>query len=311
MSDEDYFAVEAVSQSSLKQFHQNPIKYQSMYVLNEHQQEPTAAMNFGHLFHEMAAHDFEMSGFCCVPDRFEGFKVPEKARTGNWVLPPKDVVTANSGRRGKKYLEWKKSLAADTQVAPKEWDLDLISEYLAWEKSLSSGAKIISARDYATLEKMIFHPYLEPILQQSVDNREKVFLWDDVATGLPCKAKLDVVVPPTADKRGVVVDWKTTTSLSRFDISRDIRKYRYYWQACWYSQAFEEVFGEPPFFLFCFVDKSGFGFQLVDCSEWIPIAKNEIRQTLYELARFDFDKFLIQPPLQISPPNFLKEAKNE
>lgn len=62
--------------------------------------------------------------------------------------------------------------------------------------------------------------------------------------GGSAKALLDYYRPKTHE----IVDLKSTRSAARHHFERDIRSYRYHWQACWYTDLVRELTGETPRF---------------------------------------------------------------
>lgn len=62
--------------------------------------------------------------------------------------------------------------------------------------------------------------------------------------GVDGKARPDYYVP----NHHKIVDLKSTKCASRLEFERDIRKYRYHWQAVWYSDLIKELTGETPEF---------------------------------------------------------------
>lgn len=304
LTDDEYFADKSLSQSALKMFWDNPLRYKAQYIDNEITSEKTAAMSFGTLFHELAANDFSMSCFARKPTDI--VRVPEAARDGNWVHPPENVLS-NGNRRGKKYLEWKKDVeASGFSIAPSDWDLGKIREALDWESDVGDKT-IVTDSDYLQLERMgsamLFNRYLEPILAETKEDREVAIMWLDEMHGIRKKAKLDLI----RRNPGLVIDWKTTTSLSLASINHDIRKYKYHWQAKWYSEGFEALHGSKPDFVCCFIDKMGYGFVLIDMSLWIERAKDEVERALSSFALCQskgFDRILDQGPVCLAPPKF-------
>jgi hypothetical protein len=306
LSDDEYFARPEISQSALKEFAENPSKYQAFYVNGDPRKHSSPALQFGTLFHELAYHNFDMSIFRARPEHFGRSTLPTHYVGKSWIQPPESVLSKGA-RRGKGYLEWKALVESQGHsVAPVDWDMTLLAEIHAWEKEVD-GKTIVDRDTYIKLEKMaasmVLNPFLQPLLKTAQDMREVSIFWEDSATGLECKAKLDVLTP------GLIVDWKTSSNACNTRLLRkDIMAYKYYWQAAWYTLAVEKLMGLRPSFVWCFVDKNGYGFELVDATLWIEAGEHEVRKTLKRLAEFDFSMIDQRGPINLAPPEYLTDS---
>jgi hypothetical protein len=309
LTDDEYFSKPGVSQSSLKLFSENPSKYQSVYIDGMPDRKKSAAFEFGTLFHELAYHNFDMSIFKSRPEHFGKQTLPLHYAGKNWITPP-DSVLLNKARRGKAYLDWKSSVEEDGySVAPADWDLELLKNLHDWEKA-AEGKTIVDRATYAKLEVMaggmVMNPFLQPLLKTHKDMREVSIFWEDSSTGLECKAKIDLMTS------GLILDWKTSiNACNTRALRRDIANYKYYWQAAWYTLAVEKLTGLRPNFVFCFVDKNGYGFELVDASLWMEVGDREVRQALERLSEFDFESNHTRGPIQLAPPDYLTESVSD
>jgi hypothetical protein len=101
--------------------------------------------------------------------------------------------------------------------------------------------------------------------------------------GVHAKVLLDFYKPAAHE----IIDLKSTKSAERFCFEKDIRKYRYHWQACWYSDLVKEITGESPSFKILAVESHPpycaaiyeIGFDL------IAIARKEIMESIEVLRR--------------------------
>lgn len=75
-------------------------------------------------------------------------------------------------------------------------------------------------------------------LIEACDERELTVIWTDDATGLQCKARVDLY----STTRSALLDVKTTSSIDRFE--RNAWELGYHIQLAWYSRAMS-AFGEP------------------------------------------------------------------
>ena len=84
---------------------------------------------------------------------------------------------------------------------------------------------------------------------------EKTIIWDDLATGAPCKARPDFVTQRMGST--FIVDLKTTEDASPRGFSRSAYKYRYHVQAAFYLDGYEQAHGvTPEAFIFIAVEKN-------------------------------------------------------
>lgn len=84
---------------------------------------------------------------------------------------------------------------------------------------------------------------------------EVTVLWDDEATGVPCKARIDRLT--SIRERVVAVDLKTTDAdLDDASLARTVVKYGYDVQAAQYLDGLAAIGAEDPAFLFVFQQKT-------------------------------------------------------
>ncbi len=80
---------------------------------------------------------------------------------------------------------------------------------------------------------------------------EVCMVWIDPRTGLKCKARADYARREPA----ALIDLKTTQNATEKSFRRDMDKYRYYQQAAFYSDGWEVLTGNMPFFVFIVAEK--------------------------------------------------------
>lgn len=95
---------------------------------------------------------------------------------------------------------------------------------------LAPGAEILTAEEYSTVEHVAAavqaHPAARALLAEG--RAEEVITWTDEATGLPCKARLDLLAPR------FVLDLKTTRMPTLWRIASDAAGYRHHGQLAFY-----------------------------------------------------------------------------
>lgn len=125
-----------------------------------------------------------------------------------------------------------------------------------WEAE-NAGRGVVSAEDFELLTRMSdavrSHPIAGALLKRA-ERTEICAEWTDAYSN-NCKALLDAVAflntPNTT-----IYDLKTTTDASADEFSRAIGRYRYHWQAAFYSEALAASGYEPRNFCFVAVEKS-------------------------------------------------------
>ena len=81
---------------------------------------------------------------------------------------------------------------------------------------------------------------------------EVCIVWQDVQTGLICKARLDYYQKTI----NAIVDLKTTIKTAGYDdVAAYIYRYSYYQKAAWYCDGLKALIGEMPDFVFMFLEK--------------------------------------------------------
>lgn len=140
--------------------------------------------------------------------------------------------------------------------------------------------------DMAQVEAMIragrADPYLSWIVQFS--KKESLRLWEDPATGLPLKSKLDGVY-----KERLVTDLKTTSCRSREEFLKSCQRYHYDRQAAFYLDAISAPAAHRPRFCFLAIQKikpfAVWRFDFATDSEFVEGGRKKYQSLLDELAR--------------------------
>ncbi|GHB87286.1 PD-(D/E)XK nuclease-like domain-containing protein [Persicitalea jodogahamensis] len=137
----------------------------------------------------------------------------------------------------------------------------------------------------AQVEKMVRAARADPFLSWVVQfsQNEGVRLWDDVATGLRLKSKLDNVY-----KSRLVTDLKTTSAHSREEFLRSCQRYDYDRQAAFYLDAIAAPAAHRPRFCFLAIQKqkpfSVWRFDFADDSDFIAQGRQKYRFLLDQWA---------------------------
>jgi len=124
-----------------------------------------------------------------------------------------------------------------------------------WTKFLAEnlGKIILSQKEYEQVIKMrdsVFdHPKANDILSFDIEAEKEIFF---ELEGVPCKAKLDAIVPSI----NTVIDFKTARSSTAESFRRDAINMHYDLQAYWYYEAYKSLYGSyPDFYAFIVVSK--------------------------------------------------------
>lgn len=224
LSREEYDAIEAVNQSSLKVLiERTPAHYRWSKANPE---PPSDALRFGNLVHLA----------CYEPARF----------ASDVVMMPKFDRRTKIGKEDA--AAWEAENAAKVAIDEDEYRL--------------LGAIQMAVSEHPDAAKLIGKP----------GAREATVVWDDEATGIRCKARMDQVV---AGNRGII-DLKTSRDTRDFALEGDNRKYGYDVQAAFYCDGLAAATGcEPPPVVLIYVDKEWvdkIGPDAVVCHEMSPAA---------------------------------------
>ena len=161
----------------------------------------------------------------------------------------------------------------------------------AWKEFAESveGKEILSAQEFAANKIMSDQIRKIPIIKQVLGEAKKevTALWADEQTGLPCRARPDML----SIALRMIFDIKTTAELNYHAFSRSAINYEYHRQRFWYSNGLNTLLGATPEdgFDFCIVAvESSYPFKagLFEFDEDLySIAADEIRSELEELKK--------------------------
>lgn len=143
---------------------------------------------------------------------------------------PAEVLNGQGHRKGARWQEWAEAHA---------------------------GTIHLKAEELEPIRQMVRNVYDHPEAGQllgKVMHYEFSLVWDDAETGLPLRARPDLILRHRDG--AVVADFKTTKALTPREFAADAAKYGYHRQEAWYREGVE-LFGLPVVgFVFITVDKS-------------------------------------------------------
>lgn len=119
--------------------------------------------------------------------------------------------------------------------------------------ALHQGKTVMTAEDGSMIsdmhESVLAHPTASKLLKRI--KSEVSMWWTDPETGEKCKMRADGLIQSS----GIIVDLKTCDDAKKLDAK--ILDFNYHQQGAFYSEGYEQVFGEPlNVFIFIFVSKS-------------------------------------------------------
>jgi hypothetical protein len=95
------------------------------------------------------------------------------------------------------------------------------------------------AAAFACAASVRAHPEVGPLLADG--DPEVSFFWEDKATGVPCKGRIDWVHHLT--RRALILDLKSTQDAGRIPFARSVVNFQYHRQADWYEVGYAEASG--------------------------------------------------------------------
>jgi len=148
----------------------------------------------------------------------------------------------------------------------------------AYQKIMDAGQTPLSLSDWEVIQGMAEavreHALCAELLSQG--QPEVSLFWKAPIWEVMCKCRADFLNP----HRQVIVDLKTTTDASPGAFGRDAARYRYHWQAYWYTTGAEAVLGPGAWrFIFLAIEKTEpFGIGLYELPpEALQVAREQIR----------------------------------
>ena len=99
------------------------------------------------------------------------------------------------------------------------------------------------------------HPLAAALL--AAGEPEQSLFWTDEQTGVPCRARLDLLPEARRGSRFIVTDYKTCASAERDAVRRSMASYGYHQQAAWYLEAVRALgLHDRPAFVFIFQERA-------------------------------------------------------
>ncbi|MFI6813739.1 PD-(D/E)XK nuclease-like domain-containing protein [Nonomuraea sp. NPDC050328] len=139
-----------------------------------------------------------------------------------------------------------------------EWRTNKIKEEVAAVRE--RGAIPLKPADHQAVHDMAAalrrHPLASALLDPDHGQPEKTLIWQDPATGVWRRARLDWL-PHPGDGRLIVADYKTTASAAPHDVAKSVAAYGYHCQQPWYLDGVEALgLAEQPVMVFIFQEKT-------------------------------------------------------
>ena len=191
---------------------------------------------------------------------------------------PREVLNKDGHKRGKAWTQWKAE-QPDDALLYKE------GEDIPWNKIWSN----LVANDKCV-------PWLV------ADRKEEEFYWQDSASGLQCRAKLDVI------DVSAIVDWKTTCSVDPRGFQSACHSMHYAERLSFYRRGYEQKYGERPPCVAVAIENSGsYRVQPYEISEsWLSKADDNLSRVLDQIANFDIQSERNQPIIELSEPKYAR-----
>lgn len=123
----------------------------------------------------------------------------------------------------------------------------------AWNKGHADSVVLRNSEGLAMLgmiRAVVAHPLVASLFEGGV--AEATLRWDDKATGVPCKGRVDLYRQDLA----TALDVKSTTDASKASFARDLWSYGYYRQDAFYRSGFRATCAPIEHFLFVCVEKT-------------------------------------------------------
>ena len=201
----EYLAIDAVNNSSFGAMSRSPMHYKHAI---DNPRDPTPAMRFGALCHYGVLEPLKLAAQYAVMPPFE-----DRVRTADDKIPKSPKATTQ-------YKElkaaWERENADKTPVLQFEYD------------KMVNLTRAVSAR-------------VGDFLDRSAKTEVSI-VWEDRATKLLCKARLDIWRPELS----IILDFKTARDANDFQWA--IYNFCYHRQSAFYSDGVEALTGKRPEF---------------------------------------------------------------
>lgn len=113
----------------------------------------------------------------------------------------------------------------------------------------SAGNIPLLSKDVAIVEAMAeaiqAHPVASALLAPELGRPEVTLIWDDPATGVRCRARLDWLRTVAAGVRRIQTDYKSTASGDLESLAKSVYNFGYYRQAPWYLDGLRALGLDP------------------------------------------------------------------
>lgn len=177
-------------------------------------------------------------------------KCPAAAR-----VPQEDSPALAFGRAYHLYCgEGEAAFYRECAVLPSGIDKRTKAGKEAWAQfeAANQGKTLVSADDFQKIQEMDLalkmHPFASKLLAEG--QSEQTVIWQDEATGLMCKCRVDRIPNP---KKRVLVDLKSCQCAGEYEFGRDVVKFGYALQAAFYLDGINAALGESVYDAFLFI----------------------------------------------------------
>jgi len=250
---DQYHEIDAVSNSMLKLFADDPETCWQRNVARIADQKTSKAFDFGRRLERLVMFDEEP---LTIP-----LDVLQKRRK------PGSTTEYTYARAGQPYTDWLQQMQSQHGAL-----LDIVTD--------EERVALITAR-----ERLREHKQANRLLW-GAGQAHVSLLWDDVTQGpaIPCKCQLDFL-----HSRDIIVDLKTAAPsniASEWKLRTHMWEFRYHWQAYWYRHAVKALTGKLMPFVFVFVqsDEPFRAFVVQPNDEWFEFAEFQVRKTFAKVA---------------------------
>lgn len=219
----EYDKIEAINMSKLKDIKRSPKHFWSKHIdPNREPATETEALRFGKVLHK----------YILEPEAF----LDEYA-----IAPtePKLDTRTNAGKSAKL-----------------QYDVDMVKFNLN-----NQGKEYTTAEEIAKLDVMrqsIMSKECGHMLSHPDLVKEVTLTWTDPVTGLTCKGRLDIMIPPyNKFPNGVIVDLKSTQNASSIEFAKSAYNFDYHNSAAFYCKGFQQIYStnHPPAFIYIAIEK--------------------------------------------------------
>ena len=199
------------------------------------------------------------------------------------VVIPREVLNKDGHKRGKAWTQWKAEQPDDALMFRE-------GEVIPWNKIWAN---------------LLANDVCNGCIGS--ERKEEEFYWQDVASGLHCRAKLDVV------KLSVIVDWKTCRSVDKRAFQSACHSLHYAERLSFYRRGYEEIYGERPACVAVAIENNGsYRVQPYRISEsWLAKADDNLSRVLDRIANFDFEAERNKPITELDEPGYARFDEQE